>query len=87
MTKTRMHKTKYYVRFNKHMSNEFKIETGLRQGEVLSPVFFKNALETAFRKTQNKYRDLNIRRHCGVLAMNTFILGSDNRKVKIGTNK
>lgn len=34
--KTCMRKMRYQVRFNKHASNEFKVETKLRQGEVLS---------------------------------------------------
>lgn len=60
MIKLCMNKTKCKVRFNQHISEEFEVRTGLRQGDALSPVLFNIALEMVVRKTQNKYGGLNL---------------------------
>jgi hypothetical protein len=38
----------------KHLSDNFAIESGLKQGDALSPVRFNFALEYGIRKVQEK---------------------------------
>jgi hypothetical protein len=40
------------VRIGKHLSDNFHIQNGLKQGDVLSPLHFNFALEYAIRKVQ-----------------------------------
>jgi hypothetical protein len=40
------------VRIGKHFSDSFPIQTGLKQGDALSPLLFSFALEYAIRKVQ-----------------------------------
>jgi hypothetical protein len=40
------------VRIGKHLSDSFPIQNGLKQGDALSPLLFKFALEYAIRKVQ-----------------------------------
>jgi len=42
-----MGKTRCKIKFNQHMSDEFKVKTGLQQGDALFPVLFNIALELA----------------------------------------
>ncbi|KAL4152688.1 hypothetical protein QTP88_000521 [Uroleucon formosanum] len=92
MIKLCMNKTRCKVRFNQHISDEFEVKTGLRQGDALSPILFNIALEMVVRKTQKKYGGVNLeenRRQCGVLAYadDIIILGSDSQEVKAGTKE
>jgi hypothetical protein len=41
------------VRIDKHLSDSFPIQNGLKQGDALSPLLFNFALEYAIRKVQN----------------------------------
>jgi hypothetical protein len=45
-----------YSNVRKHLSDEFPIQNGLKQGYILSPVFLNFALEYAIKKTQKKIR-------------------------------
>jgi hypothetical protein len=40
------------VHIGKHVSDSFPIESGLKQGDALSPLLFNFALEYAIRKVQ-----------------------------------
>jgi hypothetical protein len=40
------------VRIGKHLSDNFPIQNGLKQGDVLSPLLFNFGLEYAIRKVQ-----------------------------------
>jgi hypothetical protein len=40
------------VRIGKHLSDNFPIQNGLKQGDALSPLLFNFALEYAIRKVQ-----------------------------------
>lgn len=53
MIKLCMIKTRCKVKFNQHLSDEFKVNTGLRQGDALSLVLFNIALEMVIKETQN----------------------------------
>jgi hypothetical protein len=41
------------VRIGKHLSAAFPIQNGLKQGDALSPLLFKFALECGIRKKRN----------------------------------
>jgi hypothetical protein len=40
------------VCINKHLSDKFPIQTGLKQGDALSPLIFNFALEYVLRKVK-----------------------------------
>jgi hypothetical protein len=42
------------VRIGKHLSENFPIQNGLKQGDALSPLLFNFALEYTIRKVQEK---------------------------------
>jgi hypothetical protein len=44
------------VRVGKHLSVNFPIQNGLKQGDALSPLLFNFALESAIRKVQERPR-------------------------------
>lgn len=54
MIKLFMNKTRCKVKFNQRLSDEFKVETRLQQGDAISPVFFNVPLETIINETQKK---------------------------------
>jgi len=37
------------VKIGKHLSSEFKVNVGLRQGDAIAPLLFNTVLETAIR--------------------------------------
>jgi hypothetical protein len=45
-----LNETSSKVRIGKHLSDNFPIQNGLKQGDALSPLLFKFALECATRK-------------------------------------
>jgi hypothetical protein len=58
--KTCMLDSRCKVKFNSVISEEFTVNTGVRQGNALSPVLFNIALESIIRRiTQNKPQGLN----------------------------
>ncbi|KAL4142816.1 hypothetical protein QTP88_005213 [Uroleucon formosanum] len=63
LTKLAMEGVKYQVRVDNFMSEAFSVETGLKQGDALSPLLFNIALEKAIRVLQNESRGLNVDEH------------------------
>jgi hypothetical protein len=49
-----LNKTYSKVRIGKYLSDNFPIQNGLKQGDALSPLLFKFALEYAIRKVKEK---------------------------------
>jgi len=63
LTKLAMEGVKYQVRVDNFMSEAFSVETGLKQGDALSPLLFNIALEKAIRVLQKESRGLNVDEH------------------------
>lgn len=86
------YKTRCEIKFNRHMSDELEVKTGLRQGDALSPVLFNIALETVVNKTKSKYDGLNLEdniKQRGILANENdiIILGSNKQGVIMGSKE
>lgn len=47
-----MNSTKYHVRVDNVLSDEFQVVTSLKQGDALSPLLFNIALEKVVRSIQ-----------------------------------
>lgn len=53
LTKMYMEETKYQVRVDSILFEAFTVETGLKQGDALSPLLFNLAIEKVVRTMQN----------------------------------
>lgn len=60
LSKMCMNGTRYQVRVDYIVSEEFEVMTGLKQGDTLSPILFITALEKVICSVQSNKLDINI---------------------------
>jgi len=62
LVKACMQQSKYKVKFNGELSEEFSVETGLKQEDALSPALFNIALESVVSDVLDDPTGLSIRK-------------------------
>jgi len=60
LTKMCMENTQYQIRVDNTLSEAFEVNTGLKQGDTLSPMLFNLALEKAIREIQREPTGISI---------------------------
>lgn len=76
-----MEDTKYQIKVNHTIFDEFQVITGLKQGDALSPLLLNLALEKVIRSVQNNKCELE------VSALKLDVLGFADNLNLIGKNK
>jgi sorting nexin-29 len=90
LVKVCVQNSKCKVKFNSVMSEDFPVETGLRQGDALSPILFNIAMESMVKKVQEDSIGLKIGEQNVVMAAyadNIIIMGETEDQVRNTANK
>ena len=82
LTKMCLTETYSRVRMGKNLSEMFPIRNGLKQGDALSPLLFKFALEYAIKRVQVNQDGLKLNGTHQLLAYDINILGGSIHTVK-----
>jgi len=85
LVKVCVQKSKCTIKFNSVMSEEFPVETDLRQGNTLSPILFNIALESVVRKVQKDSISLRIGEQNMVIVVyadNLIVMGETEDQVR-----
>lgn len=90
LVKVCVQNSKFKVKFNSVMSEVFPIETGLRQGDALSPILFNIAMQSVIRKVQKDSIGLKIENQNMVIAAyadDIIIMGETEDQVRNSASK
>ncbi|KAF0702148.1 craniofacial development protein 2-like, partial [Aphis craccivora] len=87
LTRICMNDTKYQVRVDQTLSEEFEVITGLKQGDALSPLLFNIALEKIIRRFADNLNLIGDSMEIVEQNINTLVEGAKTVGLKINQDK